>query len=248
MNPMTDRQRAGRQQNRAMNAPARVLLLEVPKLLRDILQHATRREDDFELETEVEPRVSPDVVILGLTAAEDVTLVPALFARWPEAQVLTVTHAGGDVVAYELSPRRQPLGELSPAEIFANCAMRCDESVRSPVIDLEDSHAHLPDLSRRLRPGSPSGVRTITGVSTSIGLFVGFTRRGPVGKPMLCTSLSDYTRVYGDDTTAGDMARQVKLFFLNGGTLCYVCGSPRARRRVGDARTRRTAPSPSWLS
>ena len=68
----------------------------------------------------------------------------------------------------------------------------------------------------------PSGVRTITGVSTSIGLFVGFTRSGPVDTPTLCTSLSDYTRVYGDDTTAGDMARQVKLFFLNGGTQCYV--------------------------
>src|SRR5678815_1448731 len=69
----------------------------------------------------------------------------------------------------------------------------------------------------------PSGVRTITGVSTSIGLFVGFTRSGPVDTPTLCTSLSDYTRVYGDDTTAGDMARQVKLFFLNGGTQCYIC-------------------------
>jgi len=102
-----------------MNAPARVLLLEVPKLLRDILQHATRHEDDFELETEVEPVVSPDVVILGLTAAEDLTLVPALLARWPCAQVLTVTHTGGDVVAYEFNPRRQALGEMSPAEIFA---------------------------------------------------------------------------------------------------------------------------------
>jgi hypothetical protein len=111
--------RAGRQHNRAMNAPARVLLLEVPKLLRDILQLATRHEDDFELETQVEPVLSPDVVILGITAAEDVTLVPALFARWPCAQVLTVTHAGDDVVAYELSPRRQALGEMSPPEIFA---------------------------------------------------------------------------------------------------------------------------------
>ena len=101
-----------------MNARARVLLLEVPKLLRDILQHATRNEDDFELETETEPATSPDVVILGLTAAEDVTLVSALFARWPSAQVLTVMHAGGDVVAYELSPRRQTLGEISPAEIL----------------------------------------------------------------------------------------------------------------------------------
>ena len=68
----------------------------------------------------------------------------------------------------------------------------------------------------------PSGVRSITGVSTSIGLFVGFTRSGPVDTPILCTSLSDYTRAFGDDTTAGDMARQVKLFFLNGGTQCYI--------------------------
>ncbi len=68
----------------------------------------------------------------------------------------------------------------------------------------------------------PSGVRAITGVSTSVGLFVGFTRSGPVDKPTLCTSFSDYARVYGDDTTAGDMARQVKLFFLNGGTRCYI--------------------------
>jgi hypothetical protein len=68
----------------------------------------------------------------------------------------------------------------------------------------------------------PSGVRAITGVSTSVGLFVGFTRSGPVDKPTLCTSFSDYARVYGEDTTAGDMTRQVKLFFLNGGTRCFV--------------------------
>lgn len=68
----------------------------------------------------------------------------------------------------------------------------------------------------------PSGVRTITGVSTSVGLFVGFTRSGPVIEPTLCTSYSDYVRVYGDDVTAGDMTRQIKLFFLNGGTQCYV--------------------------
>jgi phage tail sheath protein FI len=68
----------------------------------------------------------------------------------------------------------------------------------------------------------PSGVRTIVGVSTSTALFVGFTRRGPVSGPVLCTSYSDYVRAFGDDVTAGDMTRQVKLFFLNGGTLAYV--------------------------
>jgi len=68
----------------------------------------------------------------------------------------------------------------------------------------------------------PSGVRTIVGVSTSTALFIGFTRSGPVSGPVLCTSYSDYLRTFGDDVTAGDMARQVKLFFLNGGTLAYV--------------------------
>lgn len=68
----------------------------------------------------------------------------------------------------------------------------------------------------------PSGVRTISGVSTSVALFVGFTKAGVVNQPTLCTSYSDYVRAFGEDVTAGDMTRQVKLFFLNGGTQCYV--------------------------
>ena len=68
----------------------------------------------------------------------------------------------------------------------------------------------------------PSGVRTISGVSTSVGLFIGFTKSGPVSKPTRCFSYTDYVRAYGDDTTAGDMARHVKLAFLNGMTDCYV--------------------------
>ena len=68
----------------------------------------------------------------------------------------------------------------------------------------------------------PSGVRTITGVGTSIALFVGYTKTGPVDTPLLCTSYTDYVRNYSDDITAGDSARQVRLFFLNGGTQCYV--------------------------
>jgi len=67
-----------------------------------------------------------------------------------------------------------------------------------------------------------SGVRTITGVSTATALFVGYTTQGPTDEPTLCTSYSDFVRVYGEDDSAGDMTRQVKLFFLNGGTQCYI--------------------------
>ena len=35
----------------------------------------------------------------------------------------------------------------------------------------------------------PSGVRTIVGVGTSIAMFLGRSRRGPLNKPIRCLSL-----------------------------------------------------------
>jgi DNA-binding NarL/FixJ family response regulator len=60
---------------------------------------------------------SPDVIVLGLAGGEDVTLVPALFARWPLAHVVTVTDTGEDANLYELTPRLRNLGQLSSAAI-----------------------------------------------------------------------------------------------------------------------------------
>src|SRR3954462_15796846 len=68
----------------------------------------------------------------------------------------------------------------------------------------------------------PSGVRTITGVSTSVALFIGQTAWGPVNEPVLCLNYTDFQRAYTSDVTQGDLPRSVKLFFLNGGTQCYV--------------------------
>jgi phage tail sheath protein FI len=68
----------------------------------------------------------------------------------------------------------------------------------------------------------PSGVRTIAGVSTSVALFVGRTKWGPANFPVLCLNYTDFLRTFTDDTSQGDMARAVQLFFLNGGTKCYV--------------------------
>jgi hypothetical protein len=68
----------------------------------------------------------------------------------------------------------------------------------------------------------PSGVRTIVGVGTSIGMFIGTAKKGPINRPIRCVSYLDYARVYGEDPSGGDLVRYVKLFFLNGGTDCYV--------------------------
>ena len=68
----------------------------------------------------------------------------------------------------------------------------------------------------------PSGVRTIVGVSTSIGMFIGASKRGPINRPVRCLNYAAFTERFGDDTTAGQLAQYVKLFFLNGGTDCWV--------------------------
>jgi len=113
----------------------RALLLEMPQLLRGILEQAIETHGDCELlkatrrafPTALEPAIAPDVVILGLTAAEDATLVPALFARWPLAQVMTVTQAGDDVALYDWRPRRRSLGQMSPEQIVS---MLCNSARR----------------------------------------------------------------------------------------------------------------------
>jgi len=68
----------------------------------------------------------------------------------------------------------------------------------------------------------PSGVRTIVGVSTSIAVFIGRTKQGPLDEPVFCLNYSDFERVFSSEYAGSDMARAVRLFFQNGGTQCYV--------------------------
>ena len=68
----------------------------------------------------------------------------------------------------------------------------------------------------------PSGVRTITGVSTSIALFVGMTQRGPMDRATNLLSFTGYERTFGSDSTVSETTDQVRQFFLNGGRQAYV--------------------------
>jgi phage tail sheath protein FI len=67
-----------------------------------------------------------------------------------------------------------------------------------------------------------SGVRTITGVSTSIGAFFGRTQKGPINKAIRCLSYPDFLRAFGGPHPLSDLGASVQHFFLNGGTDCYV--------------------------
>lgn len=68
----------------------------------------------------------------------------------------------------------------------------------------------------------PSGVRTITGVSTSIGAFLGQATKGPIDRAVRLFSFADFERSFGAAHPDGDLAESVRLFFNNGGTDCYV--------------------------
>ena len=43
----------------------------------------------------------------------------------------------------------------------------------------------------------PSGVRTISGVATSITAFVGRALRGPLNAPIIIKNYGDYERIFG---------------------------------------------------
>jgi phage tail sheath protein FI len=69
----------------------------------------------------------------------------------------------------------------------------------------------------------PSGVRTITGVATSITAFIGRARRGPTDRPRLVQSFAEFDRVYGGLWTDSLMSYAVQQYFLNGGRDALIC-------------------------
>ncbi len=68
----------------------------------------------------------------------------------------------------------------------------------------------------------PSGVRTITGVATSITAFVGWAARGNVDPPPLVQSWSDYERQFGGLDPRTLLGHAVYHFFNNGGRQAYI--------------------------
>src|SRR6476660_9706631 len=114
-----------RQNRVGVTEPVRMLMLEVPPLLRGLLEHAVEAHRDCTLMKDTrsalemlrQPTLPPDVIVVGLDTASDTTIVPALFAQWPGAQIMTVMESGQTAVLYELRPHQRVLGEMSPAEI-----------------------------------------------------------------------------------------------------------------------------------
>ena len=81
----------------------------------------------------------------------------------------------------------------------------------------------------------PSGVRTITGVATSIAAFIGWAPKGPTDRAELLLSWSDFERKFGGlDKRTGCLA--VSAFFANGGQRLR---GPSCHDRVNDGNRQR---------
>ena len=76
----------------------------------------------------------------------------------------------------------------------------------------------------------PSGVRTITGVSTSVLAVVGYFSRGPMNKAVQIFSMGDFEREFGGLNHESEASYAIYQFFQNGGTEAWV-----VRTASGDA-------------
>jgi Bacteriophage tail sheath protein len=84
----------------------------------------------------------------------------------------------------------------------------------------------------------PSGVRTITGVATSITAFLGRAVSGPTNNPTTINSFADFERQFGGLGIDFPMSYSVRDFYLNGGRQAIIVrlfkpkGSGTGRRRI----------------
>src|SRR5512146_530669 len=103
----------------------------------------------------------------------------------------------------------------------------------------------------------PSGVRTITGVATSIAAFIGRAASGPTDSdaesPVIINGYGDFERNFGTLDPACPMGYAVRDFYLNGGAQAAIVrlykgtdGKP-ARAAIAIANLPRAAASAgSW--
>ena len=67
-----------------------------------------------------------------------------------------------------------------------------------------------------------SGVRTITGVATSITAFIGRAAIGPVNEPKTINSYSDFERIFGGLSIDSSLGYAVRDYYRNGGSQAII--------------------------
>ena len=104
----------------------RILLVDMPRMLREIVNQSVSAQPDMEVVAEHAAHASmlsaarrsrANVVIVGDDGAEIDERCERLALRHPDVGVLALSVDGRQTVLYELRPYRVPLGELSPQQL-----------------------------------------------------------------------------------------------------------------------------------
>lgn len=78
--------------------------------------------------------------------------------------------------------------------------------------------------------------------SSPVVVFIGHTEKGPVNKPTLAKSHSDFQRIFGGTPPGSLLSSAIRLFFENGGTSAYILSiaagskTPGIAELIGSAR------------
>ncbi|WP_414519813.1 phage tail sheath family protein [Nostoc sp. PCC 9305] len=82
-----------------------------------------------------------------------------------------------------------------------------------------------------------SGVRTITGVSTSITAFIGRALRGPVDEPITINSYGDFERIFGGLWLNSTLGYALRDFYLNGGSQAIIVRLTHSKLKQAEVQT-----------
>jgi DNA-binding NarL/FixJ family response regulator len=92
----------------------RLLLAELPPLLRAIVENAIGAEADLQLVTDADPREPPDVVVIAAARGEQMAVLRQIIESSPRTRILVITLDNGHAHLIELGPHVLELGALSP--------------------------------------------------------------------------------------------------------------------------------------
>jgi hypothetical protein len=101
----------------------RVLILNTPTLLGDLLTDAMTRRLDFEVIHESEfaradgTGGAPDVVVLGRALPDQERAASTLLARWPQSLVVGIASDRRGATLYEFEPTKMAIGDLPPQDL-----------------------------------------------------------------------------------------------------------------------------------
>ena len=95
----------------------RILIRDLPTMLRQIVEDAISQESDMDLADDHPAAAPPDVAIVGTRSTADTVVPLSLLDRWPRSRVVMLTIDGADAAMFEFRPHITHLGDLSRAKL-----------------------------------------------------------------------------------------------------------------------------------